>query len=251
MIAPRYPSRMLSELFRCFRRGTSWLLAFPGWFAALVLLGTLLGALGPWIEARTGLPDNLGVETALTFVTTLPLALYALPRFVLRVDASTGAHPSNTADAWVDTFEARWLPMVGAKVLVGLGVGLGLLMLVVPGLMILAAFGWAPSLVLLRGFPLRRALRGSLHIMALHGPRVIFVAVGAFLFTQIPAVGGAVHFPGPGAPLTRLARFRLPSYWGVDALSNLLMVWYAGTLLALFQSVEGPAHEAEAADEEE
>lgn len=242
---------MLADLFRCFRQGAAWILGSPAWTAALVALGVLLGAFAPWLQLRLGLPDHFAAQVLMIFAATLPISLYGMLLYMLRLDALALDGPSNPRATWRETFEVRWLPAVGARMLVGLGMALGFLLFVVPCLMVLAAFGWAPTLVLLRGFTIRRALRGSLRIMAASAPRVIFVALGAFLTTQLVTLAVATASPFKDDQITALLRLRHPFFWAVNAISTLLDLWLGATLLALFHSVEGPAHEADPAEDTE
>lgn len=217
--------------------------AYPLWTATLVLLGTLLDALAPWLQIQAGLPDHPLISQALIGATTLPLTLYALPRFVLFLDADSLNPPPNPRLDWAATFELRWLRLLGAKVLVGTGVLIGLIALIIPGLMLLAAFGWAPTLVLLRGFDLKRALQGSLRIMSQNAPKVIFTFLGAFLIVLVVSVGAASLLPPNDKDLTPLFRLRHPMMWFVNALGTLGTLWLSATFLALFHQVEGPAAE--------
>ena len=208
-------------------------------------------ALAPWLQLRTGLPDNLVATQALLAAVTLPLSLYLLPRFVLMLDAQTLDTPLNPKTGWPETFETRWFGMLGGKVLLLSGVFLGAFALLIPGLMLLAAFGWAPTLMLLRGFDLRKAFRGSLRIMGRHGAKVLFVAMGAFLIFVLVSLAASSLLPVEDAALSPLFRYKSPRMWLVNATSILLSLWLGATLLALFHQVEGPALEPESEPEEE
>ena len=188
---------------------------------------------------------------SLIYATTLPLTLYALPRYVLFLDANALNSPLNPQKEWAETFETRWLRLLGAKVLVGLGVLVGFIALVIPGLMIWAAFGWAPTLVLTRGFDLKRAFRGSLRIMAANAPKIIFTVLGAMLLLLLISMGAASFLPGEDKDFTPLFRLRHPLVWAFNALETLCGVWLSATLLALFHQVEVPASEAETEDADE
>lgn len=246
-----YPRRMVNDLFRTFRQGAAWLWAFPAWTWSLVLLGTGLQALAPWLQMQAGLPENLLVTQTLIYATTLPLTLYAMPRYVLFLDATVLNSPLNPQKNWAETFESRWVRLLGAKILVGLGVLVGFFALVIPGLMIWAAFGWAPTLVLTRGFDLKRAFRGSLRIMAVHAPKIIFTVLGATLLLLVISMGAASFLPGEDKDFTPLFRLRHPLVWVFNALETLSGVWLSATLLALFHQIEAPAGEAEIEDADE
>lgn len=235
---------MLSDLFRIFRQGATWLWRYPLWTLTLLAMGLLLDALAPWLQIRAGLPVHLLASQALMGATTLPLTLYALPRFVLFLDAEALDSPLNPRPTWPETFEARWLRLLGTKVLVSTGVLIGLFALLIPGLMLLAAFGWAPTLVLTRGFTLKRALQGSLRIMAQHAPKVIFSFLGILLVVLLVSLGAASVLPMDEKDLTPLYRLRSPLVWAMNAIGTLSTLWLSATLLALFHQVEGPALEA-------
>jgi hypothetical protein len=239
---------MLPDLFRIFHQGATWLWTYPLWTLALLALGLLLDALAPWIQIRAGLPDHLLASQSLMGATTLPLTLYALPRFVLFLDAEALDSPLNPRSKWQDTFELRWLRLLGAKVLVSTGVLIGLFALVIPGLMLLAAFGWAPTLVLTRGFTLKKALQGSLRIMAQHAPKVIFSFLGIFLVVLLVSLGATALLPMAEKDLTPLFRLRSPHVWAMNALGTLSTIWLSAALLALFHRVEGPAGETAEAE---
>lgn len=139
--------------------GSKLALRHPWISLAICILGTGLSGLAPLLMVRGGLGDNPAIENLLLFVALLPLDMYFLPRLVLRLDAETLGHPKNPVDGWKEAFEARWLRAFGAKVLLGVAAGLGILMFILPGLAVLFCFGWAPMRVLLRG----EKHPGSLH----------------------------------------------------------------------------------------
>lgn len=239
---------MIQELLQCFRQGARWLAQHAGWTVSLVILGTLLGTLAPYLQVRLSLPDTLEAQAALWTAATLPLACYAAPCFLVRVDAEARDRDENALARWHATFERRWLRALGTRLVLWVGVTLGLVALVVPGLMVLAAFGWAPTLVLLRDFEGPRAFRSSLRIMGAHGARVIFVFMGAFLAVQlleVALVGAMPTAVAEGGPSVRL---HSPWCWAEDALFTLAMLWMDMTLLALFHRVEAPAHAPEPED---
>lgn len=246
----RYRGSMGTDLLPCFHQGLRWLLAYPAWTLGLVALGALLDALVPWLQVRAGLKDTLEVQMALHLVALLPMSLGALPAFTARVDAATLDRPENPARDWSGTLDARWLQAAAARCVLWGAVTLGLALFVVPGVVFLAAFGWTPCLVLLRGFPGDRAARGSLRIMAAHGARVLFVVLGAVLVVQVALWGLAAKLGFGGdtdlPPAQLLGR---GAFWGINACSTLGLVWLDAVLLALFHRVEAPAHTPEPDDQ--
>jgi hypothetical protein len=122
-------------------------------------------------------------------------------------------------------------------VVLNLAVGLGLVALLVPGLLLLFAFGWTPYRVLLRGESIAVAMRGSLAMMRIAWRRALLMVCAAFLvaFTAtlgLVAVSAAVA-PGAGPmPLTS------PLRWALEAASVGINIWLSATLLAAFHRLE-------------
>ena len=82
----------------------------PAWTLGLILLGTLLGQLGPALEiaAKAGSDPLMGL--ALAWAALLPMELYFVPRWIARLDADLVDNPANAAARWPQPFEQRWLP---------------------------------------------------------------------------------------------------------------------------------------------
>ncbi|HTL98926.1 MAG TPA: hypothetical protein VL181_08990, partial [Holophagaceae bacterium] len=150
--APRSQSGALLDGIRLLGRR-------PGWTLGLLLLGTLLGQLGPALElaAKAGNDPLMGM--ALAWAALLPMELYFVPRWISRLDADLLDNPGNPASRWPEPFEQRWLKAFAAGLLVQTLGGLGLLLLIVPGVIILTLVGFAPMRILLRGDAFADALR--------------------------------------------------------------------------------------------
>jgi len=225
------PFLTLSAGFRLLKRHPLITLGIVG-------LGTLLAALAPLLQIYLNLPDELLTESALGFAALIPLELYFVPRFLAHLDAESTNSPTNPVDAWKERFEDRWLKAFGTRMLLLLAVGIGLTLFLVPGLIILLAFGWAPLRVLLRGESLPVALRSSLALMVRTWPQVL--RTGLFL------LGGYMVFAlGLGWCLLRLVpdpgpwqRLTHPLIWGGRLLSGLLDLTLSTSLLALYLAVE-------------
>lgn len=206
--------------------------------AALVLLGAglLLAGVGPLLQRWTGRGDD-AAYLILGMVGMLPWELYFLPRFLVRMDAEERGHPLNPTEGWQARFEQRWFPTLVAKVALNLAVGFGLIALVVPGLLVLFWFGWAPYRVLLRGEPLLLAMRASLAMMRAAWRRALLMVGAAFLLAFAASLGmaatvSAAH-PAPGPlPLTS------PLRWTLEAVSVAISLWLSATLLAAFHRLE-------------
>lgn len=204
----------------------------------IATLGALLSALGPLLQIRLGLPDDPLTELALRAVAVLPLDLYFVPRFLAFLDAETTDHPQNRMSEWQEHFEKRWLKAFGIRMLLYLAVGGGLAMLVLPGLILMVVFGWAPLRVLLRGDSFLVAARNSMALMVKAWPRVIPTALlllGGYLLV-IFGLGLALQrlVPEP-SPWQRLTH---PVIWLGHFLGGLLDLLLSLCFLALYLTVE-------------
>lgn len=211
---------------------------------ALAAAGALLGALAPSLQLIARLPEEPGVVLSLALVSKLPLELYLFPRFLVRADAETCGDPRNPLAGWKEAFEARWLRTFGSRLLLYLGATGGFALMVLPGLLLLGAFGWMPMRVLLRGEGLLIGARSSLAIMAKAWRPVLRASVVVFLLYMALVLGLGLALerlvPSPDA-WTRLVR---PAYWVGQALGCLLDLGLSLALLALYQSVEAHAETA-------
>jgi len=222
----------------CLREGTRFLASRPLAVLGIAALGTLLFALAAWIQLRAGLPDDQTVEQLVTFAGLVPLELYFIPRLMIALDAQSAQHPLNLPDAWKHHFEERWLRAFGAKVLLSLAAGLGLVLLVLPGLMVLMMFGWVPLRVLLRGESLLQAARNSLQMMIHAWPRVLLVGSAIAMVYLASTYGMDLlldHFVPDAGPWARLTH---PLVWVVDFAASLVSIWVSASFLALYHKVE-------------
>jgi hypothetical protein len=218
--------------------GTRFLLDRPGATLGIAFMGMFLAALAPLLQLRAGLPDDPVVDAALMFAGLLPLELYFIPRFLIAADAMAGQNPLNAPTEWRQRFEERWLRAFWGKLVLALFAGLGLSLLVVPGLMVLMAFGWTPLRILLRGESLAQAARNSIRMMANAWQRVLMAtSVMAMIYLSCIAVLSYVvdrFIPDP-TPLVRLTH---PAIWLDNFAASLLSIWLSACLLALFRRVE-------------
>jgi hypothetical protein len=204
----------------------------------IVALGTLLAALSPLLQIRLGLPDELITESALGFAAMIPLELYFMPRFLARLDAEIANRPENPADHWQERFEERYLKAFGTRMLLLLAVGIGLALFIVPGLVILLAFGWAPLRVLLRGESLANALRSSLALMAKTWRHVLstaLVLLGGYLLLVMGLGWCVLRLVPDPSPWQRLTH---PAIWGGRFLSGLLELTLSLSFFTLYSAVE-------------
>jgi hypothetical protein len=120
----------------------------------------------------------------------------------------------------------------------------GALFLLVPGLMILFIFGFAPLRILLRGEGLADAARGCLRMMAAAWRRVLVVVLAmaavylAIMVLMGLALGSLAVDPTPWVRMTH------PRIWAGNFLGSLLNLWTSATLLALYRRVETPQAKA-------
>ena len=198
----------------------------------------ILGALGPLLQIKTGLPDDPAISAALTFVGILPLELYFIPRFLLAVDAERGQNPLNPPETWKLHFEERWLRAFWGKILLAMAIAVGVKLLIVPGVLVLVLFGWTPLRILLRGETLVQAAKGSMQLMIHAWYRVLLVA-SAMLLAYLCCFGllltAVEYFVPDPTPHQRLTH---PAIWTGNLVGNLLSLWLSTCLLTLYQRVE-------------
>lgn len=209
--------------------------------AVLGVLGALLGTLAPLLQILAHLPEEPAVVLSLTLACKLPLEGYLFPRFLARADAETCGDPRNPPEGWKAAFEGRWLRAFGARVVLYLVATGGFALMVIPGLVLLAVFGWMPMRVLLRGEGLLSGARSSLALMARSWRVVLRCALTlALLYGALAlALGLGLErlLPDPSAWM----RLTHPAYWAGQALGSLLDLVLSLGLLALYQAVELPA----------
>lgn len=232
----RSPSSDLGVL----REGWRALRRHPGTVAGLVAAGTLLGAVGPLLQRLAGLPSDPASSYLVGAAGMLPMELYFLPRFLLQVDAEGGGPDrlENPAGAWRETFERRWLRTVAAKLGLDLALVLGFVPLVLPGLFILFAFGWAPMRVLLRGETVSVAMRESFALMRRAWRRAFLMVSAALAVTFFAAAlfMAAAAFLMPSAEAWQDLANPVP--WVLNAASVAVNAWLSATLLAAYRRLE-------------
>ena len=210
----------------------------------LALLAMGLAQLGPALELAAGAGPSLLFQPIFGFVGLLPLEMYFIPRLQAQLDAEILDLPGNPATGWRETFDGRWLRTFLARLGISVAVGLGLLLFLVPGIVILTLFGWAPLRMLLRGDGLLVALRWSQSAMARHWPRILQAVLAMMLVALVyqMAAGWALNrlLPATDPDLGPAALLRLkhPSFWVFNLLGGILNLWLSCSLLALYQRLE-------------
>lgn len=241
--APRSQSGALLDGFRFLARR-------PGWTAGLVMLGTLLGQLGPALEILAKAGKNPLMGMALAWAAVLPMELYFVPRWISRLDADLLDSPSNPQARWPALFEHRWLSAFGAGLAVQMLGGVGLLLLVIPGVIVLTLAGFAPMRMLLRGESFADALRWSAQAMARHWPRIVQAALAILL---VAFAGSLAAVLAESAVFARFGadgpdawtRLKHPLIWASQALGSLALLWVSASFLSLYQRLERMAAGAE------
>ena len=240
-IIARYSHRMMSTSksdLASLLEGTRFLARRPGATAGIAALGMVLAALAPLLQLHAGLPDEPLVDAALTFVGLLPLELYFIPRFLIAADAQTGENPHNQPQDWRQRFEERWLRAFWGKAVLALAVGIGLSLVIVPGLLVLLAFGWTPLRILLRGESLVQAARGSYRMMVRAWRRVLLTtsAMAIVYMSLIIVLSYLVQLGVPDPTVEE--RLTHPLIWAGNFLGSLLSLWLSACLLALYRRLE-------------
>lgn len=233
---PRSQSGALLDGFRSLARR-------PGWTVGLVVLGTLLGQLGPALEILAKAEKNPVMGMALAWVAVLPLELYFIPRWISWLDADLLDSPSNPGARWPALFDQRWLRAFGAGLVVQMVGGLGLLLLLIPGVVVLTLAGFAPMRILLRGESFPDALRWSARAMARHWPRIVQTALTILL---VAFAGSLAIALAENAVFTRFGaegpdawtRLKHPLVWASQALGSLALLWVSASFLSLYQRLE-------------
>jgi len=226
------------------REGLALLRRHPAQALALALLAMALAQLGPALELAAGAGPNLLLQPIFGFVGLLPLEMYFIPRLQAQLDAETLDTAGNPQNAWQSAFDGRWLKTFLARLLLSVAIGLGLLMFLIPGIVVLALFGWAPMRLLLRGDGLPAALRWSQAAMARHWPRIVQAVLAMLLVALVYQVAASWALDrllpatdpdlGPGA----LLRLKHPAFWVFNLLGGAMNLWLSCALLALYQRLE-------------
>jgi hypothetical protein len=204
----------------------------------------VLAQLGPALELAAGAGPSLLIQPLFGFAGLLPLEMYFIPRLQAQLDAETKGTHGNPPDAWRETFDGRWLKTFLARLGISVAVGLGLVCFLIPGIVILALFGWAPLRMLLRGDALLPALKWSQSAMARHWPRIIQAVLAMMLVALIYQMGASWALDrllpatdpdlGPGAWL----RLKHPAFWIFNLTGGALNLWLSCALLALYHRLE-------------
>jgi hypothetical protein len=226
------------------REGLSLLRRHPLLTLGLTLLAMLLSQMGPALELAAKAGPSLLFQSLFGAVGLLPLEMYFFPRFQARLDAELLNPPQNRFEAWTHTFDARWLLAFGVRMIVSVMVGVGMVLFILPGIILLTIFGWAPLRILLRGDSLVDAFRWSQSAMARHWPRVVQAVLAMVMLLLVyQGVSGYVltrFLPNldPQLGADAWLRLRHPAFWILGFTGGFLNLWLTAALLALFHRLE-------------
>jgi hypothetical protein len=210
----------------------------------LAVLAMGLAQLGPALELAAGAGPSLLLQATFGFAGLLPLEMYFLPRLQARLDAESLNAPGNPEAQWPQTFDARWLRTFLARLGISIVTGFGFLLFLIPGIVILTLFGWAPMRMLLRGDALLPALRWSQAAMARHWPRIIQAVLALMLVALVYQIGASwvldrlLPNADPDLGPVALLRLKHPAFWLFSLLNGVMNLWFSCSLLALYQRLE-------------
>ena len=128
--------------------------------------------------------------------------------------------------------------------LLSAAVGVGIVLFILPGILLLTLYGWAPMRVLLRGDHLVDAFRWSQSAMARHWPRVVqavlamvLVLLGYQAVTGY-ALGRFVPSLASETGADAWLRLKHPAFWILVFAGCFMNLWLTASLLALFHRLE-------------
>jgi uncharacterized membrane protein YesL len=182
-------------------------------FTRSVLVGLLVFAALGLLDATSA---SARPNAALLFAAlVVPVAGTALVQGALvnAVEDDRKKHPRRSVRALLGNARPRFGALLGVSVLTGLGVGLGLLFFVAPGIVLFTRWSLSVPVVMLEGLSPRAAMRRSRQLVRGRWWSVFCV----LLNVAIPTVLGAVAF-----------RFALFSLLGRS--HGILAAWLSGTI---------------------
>ncbi|WP_291271182.1 hypothetical protein [Geothrix sp.] len=226
------------------REGVALLLRHPWLAFSLVLLAMVLAQLGPALELAAGATPSLLTQPIFGFAGLLPLEMYFVPKLQARLDAETLDTPGNPVAAWREGFDRRWALAFLVRLGLSVIIGLGLLLFLVPGIVILTLFGWAPMRMLLRGEAPLTALRWSQASMVRHWPRIVQAVLAMMLVALVYQVAAGwslerlLPTADPDLGPSALLRLKHPAFWLFNLLGGVMNLWLSCSLLALYHRLE-------------
>jgi Membrane domain of glycerophosphoryl diester phosphodiesterase len=170
--------------------GDTWTI-YKGLFGQTVLTGGLVFAALGLLDAALAAGPAHGLRIVLTpLAVALPVVGTSLVQGAL-IEAVDDERNGITRASVLELYRNAWQKigaLLAVALLTGLGVGLGLLLLVVPGVVLAVRWSLAVPIVMLEHASARAAMRRSRELVRGHGWRVLRVLVYAGI------ISGAVSF---------------------------------------------------------
>lgn len=226
------------------REGLGLLRRHPLLCSGLALLAMGLSQLGPALELAAGAAPGPLVLPLFGLAGLLPLEMFFIPRLQAQLDAERLDHPANPLATWRQVFDGRWLRTFLLRLGLSVAIGLGLVCFLVPGILVVTLFGWAPLRVLLRGDAVMPALRWSQTAMTRHWPRIVQAVLAmllvALLYQMVAgwAMDRLLPSVDPNLGPSALLRLKHPAFWIFNLLGGALNLWISCSLLALYHRLE-------------
>lgn len=226
------------------REGFQLMRRHPPLVLGLAVLAMVLAQLGPALELAAGVGPSLILQPLFGFVGLLPLEMYFIPRLQAQLDAETQDAHGNPVVTWRETFDTRWLRSFLARLGLSVVIGLGFLLLIIPGIAILALFGWAPTRMLLRGDSPLEALRWSQAAMARHWPKVVQAVLAMLMVALVYQVAASwamdrlLPATDPDLGPSAILRLKYPAFWFFNLLGGVMNLWINCSLLSLYHRLE-------------
>lgn len=171
----------LTVYFRNF--GTVFAIAFPiVAVVQLIVSGVGLEQLTAPYQESTNAGETL-IPTAVSYLVVAPLIAAATIDVVQRLSAGERPHAGRSIQAGLDIF----LPVFVAVVLAGIGIAIGLVALILPGLFLAVRWLFVPQAVVIDGARAGEALRGSWRLTSGYWWRTFLVVVLANVIAFLPA----------------------------------------------------------------
>ena len=155
--------------------------------------------------------DDLALLPVTIVVSTIVATLYEGMVVGLVRDVQDGRRDSSVRDL-VDSALPVLLPLIGAGILAGIGIGLGFLLLVVPGLILLTIWAVIAPVIVVERTGVLAAFRRSHDLVRGNGWQVFSVIILAFLIAIVAgAIFTAIAVSIANGPIVRIVFSALAS----------------------------------------
>jgi hypothetical protein len=189
----------LSEVFSIYGAHAGVLLPVAFWlFLAVAIVDGLVGS-------------NLALLPLVIVVSTIAATLYQGMVVGLVRDVQDGRRDSSVGELFGYAAPVL-LPLIGAGLLSGLGIGIGFVLLIVPGLYLLTIWAVIAPVIVIERSPVLEAFGRSRQLVRGNGWPVFWVIVVAFLISLVGGViFGAIASSVADGPLVRIVFSALAS----------------------------------------